>query len=316
MTKHSQRGDAVQLRRDGASYGAILHQVGVAKSTLWRWLKAEGLVETDHERLLELKRIARQKAVATLKAGRLQRTRSIMDRAQAQIGSLSSRELWLIGVTLYWAEGAKQKPSHVSQGVAFSNSDPFAVTVFIEWLRRICGIPWEAMTFDIYLHVTASADAARVFWIQTLRLPSAACIRVYWKKHNPRTNRHNTGPSYHGVMRVKVRRSTALNRTVSGWIQGIVAALGSGVMVTQRALDPQTPGSTPGSPVLIEPDVDLKRSDLELCDGSSLASDVNGVYAPSSTVVPQLTWWDRVVMDDGLISKWHESQRGDVRRTP
>ena len=53
--KATQRLDAIQLRRNGVGYQAILGQLGVAKSTLWRWLKAEGLVETQLQQLTELR---------------------------------------------------------------------------------------------------------------------------------------------------------------------------------------------------------------------------------------------------------------------
>lgn len=54
----SEKARAIHLRKDGVSYGSILTQVSVAKSTLWRWLKAAGLVETQPQRLTELRRIA------------------------------------------------------------------------------------------------------------------------------------------------------------------------------------------------------------------------------------------------------------------
>ena len=83
-----------------------------------------------------------------------------------------------------------------------------------------------------------------------LTLPSTTPIRIYWKHHRPQTYRYNTGDSYHGLVRIKVRRSANLNRRISGWIQGIVDGLGSGARVAHLALDQKTPGSNPGSPVL------------------------------------------------------------------
>ena len=112
--KATQRVEAIHLRRSGVSYQAILGQLGVAKSTLWRWLKGEGLVETHPQRLTEIKRLAQQKAAAVVKARRIARTQTIVEAARREIGSLTSHELLVLGTALYWAEGAKQKESSAS----------------------------------------------------------------------------------------------------------------------------------------------------------------------------------------------------------
>lgn len=46
------------------------------------------------------------------------------------------------------------------------------------------------------------------------------------------------GDSYYGLVRVRVARSTALNRKITGWIIGVNDALGSSVTAAQGALDP------------------------------------------------------------------------------
>jgi hypothetical protein len=159
--KRSERLDAIRLRREGSTYDDLMRRFGIAKSTLWRWLKADGLVEQQPQRLTELKRLAQRKGAAVVKANRIARTRAILDRASQDIGALSRRDLWFLGLALYWAEGAKQKPGNVSAGVIFTNSDPAAVRLFIVWVAEVCGISPERLSFDFYLHETADADRAR-----------------------------------------------------------------------------------------------------------------------------------------------------------
>lgn len=245
------RDGAIQLRRNGVTYAAILQRFGMAKSTLWRWLKAEGLVETQPQRLTELKRIAQRKAAATVKAARLARTHAIVEPARREIGSLSLRDLWLMGIVLYWAEGAKQKPGNVSASVTFANSDPGAGRLFLAWLQEICDISHDRLSFEIYLHETASAERARAYWAYQLSIPAGQVIKIRWKRHRPATRRTNVGDSYHGLIRIKVRRSTELNRRITGWILGICDSLGSGVRATRLALDQKNPGSSPGSPAFL-----------------------------------------------------------------
>src|SRR3989338_3553068 len=138
--KHTARDHALLLRQQGTSYQEIMERVGVAKSTVWRWLKAGGLVEANPQQLTELKRLAQQKGAATVKAARLARTHAIVEAARQEIGMVSLRDLWMLGLALYWAEGAKQKPANVSVGVMFVNSDPTAIRLFLAWLRAMCQV--------------------------------------------------------------------------------------------------------------------------------------------------------------------------------
>ena len=247
---HPDRVAVIRLRQEGVTYDAILARFGIAKSTLWRWLKAAGMVDGQSQQYTERRLLAQRKAAAVVKRARIERTQAIVEQASQEIGELLRRDLWLLGLALYWGEGAKQKPGNVSARVAFSNSDPLAVRVFLRWIKEICGVPDDQLSFDIYLHETADGDRARAYWAQQIKVPIQQCSRIRWKRHRPMTRRTNTGDSYHGLMRVVVARSCNLNRRITGWILGIGNSLGSGVMVTRLALDQKIPGPIPGSPVI------------------------------------------------------------------
>lgn len=57
--------------------------------------------------------------------------------ARAEIGDLSDRELFLVGVALYWAEGCKDKPYDRREKATFINSDPQVVRVYLAWLKLL-----------------------------------------------------------------------------------------------------------------------------------------------------------------------------------
>jgi hypothetical protein len=40
------------------------------------------------------------------------------------------------------------------------------------------------------------------------------------KHHNPKTTRGNVGETYHGCLRIEVRRSGELYRKIEGWASG------------------------------------------------------------------------------------------------
>ena len=257
--KGSERTQAVALRHHGATYQAIMDHLRVSKSTLWRWLKAEGLVETESQRLTELKRAAQRKGAARVKANYLARTKTIIEQARQEVEHLSKRDLWMLGVALYWAEGSKQKPYNVAQRVAFSNSDPAMVQLFLKWLKEICQIPRERLGFELFIHQSANVEAARQFWSSALQV-SVEWLSVRLKRHNVSPRRRNIGKSYVGLVRVTVRQSAALNRKIAGWIEGLARFTGESAKGKPGDFGSPYPGSSPGSPALLaEPGVQQNR---------------------------------------------------------
>ena len=246
--KFSEHKEALQLRRQGISYDNIGKRLGIAKSTLWRWLKTEGLVETQPQRLTELKRIAQRKGAAVNRAKRILRTRAIVEQAKRDVTHFSKRDLWLIGVALYWAEGTKQKPHNVAQRVVFTNSDPAMLLFFLRWLRTICHVPTEQLTFELCIHDTSNVEAARRFWSSTLQIP-ADRLRIRLKRHKRVPHRRNIGDGYVGLVRITVARSAQLNRRIAGWIAGLCQRVGESANGKPPDFGSGYPGSIPGSPV-------------------------------------------------------------------
>lgn len=240
---------ALALRRNGARYHDILRDVGVAKSTLWRWLKAEGLVETQPQRLTELRRVAQRKGAAAVRAKYLAETAAILERARKDVGRISERELWLIGVALYWAEGTKQKPHNPTQRVAFTNSDPAMLRAFLHWVTDGCRIPAERLTFELCIHESGDIAAAKIFWATTLRVP-AERFRIRLKRHRVVPHRRNIGHSYVGLVRMTIQQSAALNRAIRGWIEGITQGIGESAKGKPGDFGSPYPGSSPGSPAI------------------------------------------------------------------
>jgi len=132
IRKMEESKKAINLRKRGHSYSEILKEVPVAKSTLSLWLRSVGLSKRQEQRLTEKKFAAALKGAQMRRKLRLTITEEIKNEAKDEIGSISNRDLWLIGIILYWAEGAKQKEHNPSQKVKFSNSDPKAIKIFLK----------------------------------------------------------------------------------------------------------------------------------------------------------------------------------------
>jgi len=51
-------------------------------------------------------------------------------------------------------------------------------------------------------------------------------LRVYYKKGKINTIRKNIDNSYNGLIRIKVLKSTDLNRRIAGYIEGLIELFG------------------------------------------------------------------------------------------
>ena len=219
ILKTKEKEKAIKLRKRGFSYSEILKEIPVAKSTLSLWLRSVGLSKRQKQRLTEKKLNAMKRGWEACHQNRLNITKLIKDKARKEIGRVNKRDLWMIGTALYWAEGAKEKQWNTGVGIKFSNSDPIMIYFFSKWLKEICLVPSQDITYDLYIHKkTGHWESARCYWGKILSIPPKK-IRVYFKRHKINTKRRNVGKDYHGLLRVNVKRSSNLNRRISGWIE-------------------------------------------------------------------------------------------------
>lgn len=219
IKKTKEKEKAVKLRRRGFSYSEILKQVPVAKSTLSLWLRSVGLSKRQKQRLTKKKLAAALRGAQAKRRYKQALIKEIKDKAKKEIKKLTRKELWLLGTVLYWAEGTKEK-EYRSSRVSLGNSDPRMILLFLKWLKEICLISPSDLNYEIYIHETANWRKAKKFWVNTLAIPDEQ-IKIYFKRHKINSKRRNVGKNYHGLMRIRVKKSINLNRKIAGWIEGI-----------------------------------------------------------------------------------------------
>jgi len=222
IEKIKEKKRAIQLRKRGLSYSEIIKRLPVTKTSLSLWLKDIRLTRAQQNRL-------RKKSLTKLNLGaerkrekRLLKTEQIKEGAIKEIGKISKREFWLIGIALYWAEGSKQKKYNPSVRVIFGNSDSKMVRFYLKWLKNFCNIKDEDINFSIYLHETANGKRAQRYWSKITNFPLNRFSNIIWKRHKIKTRRKNVNLDYHGLLRIIVKKSTNLNRKIQGWIEGIL----------------------------------------------------------------------------------------------
>ncbi|MFJ8183737.1 hypothetical protein [Streptomyces sp. NPDC096105] len=218
--KDDLRAKARELRLQGWTYDRIQVELGCSKGSISLWVR--DLPKPERKRTREeASAIAKRGWEATLRRREEERQQT-KAAAASEIGTLTDRELFVIGVALYWAEGSKSKPYSRRERITFVNSDPDMITLFLRWLALLDVDP-TTLRFAVQIHETADVAAAEAFWAHHAGIDTGSLMKTTLKKHNPLTNRKNTADSYRGCLRVDVRDGAELYRRIEGWWSGIVA---------------------------------------------------------------------------------------------
>ncbi|MFI6371325.1 hypothetical protein [Streptomyces sp. NPDC050546] len=217
--KDDLRENARELRLQGWTYDQIQVELGCSKSSISLWVR--DLPKPERKRTPEeASAIARRGWEATMRQRDEERQRT-KEAAKQAVGTLSPRELFLLGVGLYWAEGSKDKPYDRRENVCFVNSDPGMIGMFIAWLH-LMGVERERLRFTVMIHESADVAGAERYWADLVGADRSAFNKTTLKRHNPKTVRKNTGDSYRGCLVIKVRQSADLYRRIEGAWYGIV----------------------------------------------------------------------------------------------
>ncbi|MFE7749863.1 hypothetical protein [Streptomyces sp. NPDC057428] len=218
--KDDLRARARELRLQGLTYDRIQVELGCSKSSISLWVRDLPRPERSRSAVEQAKLAGRMRWDHELAVRDHERQRT-KTTAKAEIGDLTDRELLLIGVGLYWAEGTKDKPYDRRENLTFVNSDPGMIGTYLAWLAAV-GVTRDRISFRVMIHQTADVVAAERYWAELVGIEASALQKTTLKKHNPRTARKNTGESYHGCLVIRVSQGVELYRRVEGWWHGIV----------------------------------------------------------------------------------------------
>lgn len=244
------KGIAIDLRKKGNSYSEIANSIHVPKSTVAYWVRK---VKVDPEHIKKLKE-RRTNAARKNSAKRIlkinKEIEEIKNSSAKDIDKISKRELWLMGIILYWRERLLSgHENDLRHGVRFSSSDPYLINFFLKWLQDVGGIKNEEIYFDIFLtkdkrHSIQAVKDAILYWSKKTNFPRDYFLKhIYFQRNrlkltevikgknekilSKQSNKDHKAKikkykiSQFGFLRIRVRASSMLARQISGWIRGI-----------------------------------------------------------------------------------------------
>ncbi|MFF3319224.1 hypothetical protein ACFYV5_27475 [Streptomyces sp. NPDC003035] len=221
--KDDLRDRARELRLQGMTYDQIQLELGCSKSSISLWVR--DLPKPERRDPTEQAKIAARKRWDHELQMRDAARRRTKEAATDEIGAMTDRELFLVGVGLYWAEGSKDKPYDRREVTIFVNSDVDVIRVYLAWLDLL-GVARERLRFRVMIHESADVSAAERYWADVAAIDTGALGKTTLKKHNPKTVRKNVGESYRGCLVISVLQGADLYRRIEGWWKGIVADAG------------------------------------------------------------------------------------------
>lgn len=218
--KLKEKQKAVKLRKLGFSYREIVKKVPVSKDTISRWCRDVELTPSQIEKLIKNKtnglKIASIKGARSNYTKRLNNERRLSDSGSRQIGSLSRRDRFLVGVSLYMAEGSK-----TGCGVEFTNSDPDAVKFMASWFQEFCQVSIAKLRCSLWLHSNLDENIAKGYWSNLLKIPQNQFGKTYFAKNIKNKIRKQIHP--YGIIKIRFYNVNKL-RLIKGWITGILTS--------------------------------------------------------------------------------------------
>lgn len=208
---------AIELRIRGKTYGEIRVAIpNLSKSTLSHWLSNVKLTSEQEKKLrINIEKItynARAKTAWVKKQKRIAQTRYITEQAKKELPSLLRSPLFLIGLSLYWAEGSRKHDY-----IQFANSDPQLIKIMMKWFKEVCKVPEERIRVHVYIHKVYSHENCEEFWSKITSIPVSRFGKTTYKPtpHNVKKNL-----DYKGVCRIDIG-NVNLFRRIMGWQQGL-----------------------------------------------------------------------------------------------
>lgn len=212
---------ALELRQAGWSYKMIETEIGVARSTLSGWLRNVTVVEYDprvQQRVLKNQQLAAQRNRERAEVSQQQiQAETAIEMRDLLHGGLSNRELFLMGLMLYWAEGGKTH-HHIS----LSNSDPLVVKIFVLWLEQCLGVQRNQLRANVHAYPDVDVDNTEAYWADVIGINRNQFYKIQIDYRANKTV-EKCGKLPHGTVHVTVLGvgRANLHRRIMGWIAGL-----------------------------------------------------------------------------------------------
>lgn len=214
---------ATILRDKGYSYNMIRGELNISISTLSNWFSTRPYKPNDEV----VRRIKEgpMKSAARRHNEKVCRTKQTINQAIREVGSLSKRDLWMLGIGIYMGEGSKSIES-----VRIVNSDPDIIRLGMRWFRDICQLTNDNFSLSINVYPDTNPQEAIKYWSSVTCVPASNFRKTQVDIRKGKTEKLRRKLRY-GTLQIRIRSNNNpkngvfLFRRILGWTKGVANQL-------------------------------------------------------------------------------------------
>lgn len=212
---------AQNLRDTGYSYNMIQSKLGISKSTLSNWFRDRPFTP-NHE---VLKRIQHGpiKSATRSHNQKVKEIEELLKFGAKEIGNLTKRDLWLLGLGIYIGEGTKSYDS-----IRLANADPMVIKLTLKWFKEIIGVSNKNILIRLHLYPDNNEKVCIKYWKDITELPLKSFYKTYIDQRINKTMIKRKKLPF-GTAHITIRANgnkdygVRLSRRMSGWMHGVLS---------------------------------------------------------------------------------------------
>ncbi|MBU4205043.1 hypothetical protein KKE19_00670 [Patescibacteria group bacterium] len=221
------RKKAVSYRKKGYSYNMICDKLNLKKSTVANW--TDKVPYTPNKKVIE--RIGRAKLKSALfkHKQRMTEIKEMTTLAETELGKVTTRDLWFLGIGLYLGEGTK-----THEYVRLINSDPQIIKAAIKWFKEICHLKNENFNPAIHLYPDNNIKKTINYWSKTTGVPKKQFGKTQIDKRINKSGLKKQKLPY-GTLHLYIKScgkkefGKRLHRRIIGWIKSSLNQINAGI---------------------------------------------------------------------------------------
>ena len=206
---------AIQLRKKGYSYSLISEKIGISKSTLHYWLAEIPYTPNAEVKKRIGKALARSGEVKHKM--KMETFRKAKELAIVDVGTMSDKDLFMLGLGIYIGEGEK------NENIGVINADPRIIVLIIRWFITICDLDKSHFTLAIHLYPDNDVATCLTYWSKVTGIPHAQFGKTQIDKREKKGT-HKRGKLPYGTAHLRVKSNgkkefgVLLSRRIHAWM--------------------------------------------------------------------------------------------------
>jgi hypothetical protein len=222
MLNSIKKDKAIILRKRGFSFKEISEKININKSTVAYWCKEIKLSQKQKDILLQKSKesgiVAGIKLSQKAKKLRDIKNKEYQKLGKEDLGKLSKRDFFILGLGLYWGEGYKKG----NYEFGFTNSDPIIIKAMIKFLENFYKVNKDELILRISInHIYKNSENEILkYWSNITKTKLSQFTKTsFIKSRNKKI--YSADSIYHGTLRIKIRKGANLKRRILGSINYI-----------------------------------------------------------------------------------------------